>query len=150
MTRRWRKDAGKLLRVTLVGSEVILPHMEAAEAFRLLWDRINNPRSACPDVEIGFVRDQMVQILMDERTGDADERWVLSRLALGPANQKQLGWSRRDSVPTLPIPEDPDQIAQFFEDEDRRGLEAQEATERAIRRLLDQGHIRSVDGELRL
>lgn len=127
-----------------------MPHMEAAEAFRLLWASINNPRSACPDVEIGFVLEQMTQILMSGHPGPEEEKWILARLAFGPANQRDLSVSRGYSLPVLPLP-DEEAMEQFFAEHARRDQETQEAVGYAVLRLLESRLIqKSADGMLSL
>jgi hypothetical protein len=51
-------------------------------AFKALWNRIHNPSSACPDVEIGFVLECMANVLANVMTEPKNytERRVLAWL----------------------------------------------------------------------
>lgn len=126
-----------------------------AQAFRQLWERIYSPGSACPDVELGFIEQEMTGILQAHGTADGspEERWILAQLLLRPRSLSsiQCGWSDHQD-PRLPIPEDPAEFEVFFADQDDRVLAASAAIDRAIEQLLNDHRIQwtEIDGVKRL
>lgn len=64
----------------------------AAEAYKRLWDRLYNPRSMCPDVELGRIQEVMTQILAEEDTNpiSSKAKEVLAHITLAPRTLEQL------------------------------------------------------------
>lgn len=118
-----------------------------AQAFSQLWARIYNPRSACPDVELGFIEREMTQILQALGTTDGppEERWILAQLLLGPRSLGVLQWGWSESQDPLPMPEDPEELEVFFANEDDRVRAASEAVARATEQLLSAHRIQWVE-----
>ena len=57
-----------------------------SKLFSELWKKINNPRSACPDVEIGHVRQVMADILAEYNNSNLsfEEKWILALITISP------------------------------------------------------------------
>jgi len=126
-----------------------------AHAFSLLWERIYNPRSACPDVELGFIHQEMTRILqsLGPKEGTAAEQWVIAQLLLGPRSLETLQWGWlecQDPQPTAP--QEPEQLELFLADRDYRVRLAYEAIARSVDQLLSDGRILPAEGlkQLRL
>lgn len=105
--------------------------MLAHEAFARLWRAIHNPRSMCPDVELGFVEEQMTQILMEGLEGPKVRRWILARLAFQPYSRNGLRIQWTENVPTPPPGSGDDTWNQYYDTvdvkEDALALEFDEA-----------------------
>jgi hypothetical protein len=122
-----------------------------AEAFNLLWARIQTPRSACPDVELGLIEQEMTKILhaLGAADGSAEEQWILAQLLLGPRGLRMLQWSwSEQQKPRFPAPEDPADFEIFFDEQADRVRLAYEAIARSADELVSTGRIQwiEVDG----
>ena len=130
--------------------------MEAREAFARLWSKINNPRSACPDVEIGRVQDEMIAILMEGLEGSEEERWILARLSFGSYDFQSLlfSWGSRaaDALAAECPGWEADEAthAAYYDREERVGSEARKALGETINRLLAEGRVLLRDRTLTL
>lgn len=71
---------------------------EVRIAFRELWEKIYNPKSACPDVEIGQVRDAMEEILNRPRKNlPREQQFIIAQLSFSEMTELQLNktWKSR-------------------------------------------------------
>lgn len=119
-----------------------------AEAFNLLWSRIQNPRSACPDVELGRIEEEMAKILQALGAADAsaEQQWILAQLLLGPRGLRMLQWSWSEQQ-RFPAPDDPVEFETFFDEQTNRVALAYEAIARAADELVSSGRIQWVEVE---
>jgi len=119
-----------------------------AEAFNLLWSRIQSPLSACPDVELGLIEQEMTKILhaLGAADGTAEEKWVLAQLLLGPRGLRMIQWSWAEHQnPRLPTPEDPAEFEIFFDEQAARVRLAYEAIAEVVEHLVGSGRIQWID-----
>jgi hypothetical protein len=90
--------------------------MELTEAFQKIWARIDNPHSMCPDVEIGYVRQVLAEVLAEALSQDPTltqevDRFVLGSILVAPITDSELSGTWRDSkhvYTETPRPEDGD------------------------------------------
>jgi hypothetical protein len=121
--------------------------MELTEALQKIWAKIDNPHSMCPDVEIGYVRQVLAEVLAEALSQDLTltqevDRFVLGSILVAPATGMDLSMSWYDSkrvYTKTPDPEDGDYessahtkaLEAYFEAESQehqlRSREAQEA-----------------------
>lgn len=127
--------------------------MKAKEAFAELWGRVNNPRSMCPDVEIGFVREQMIEILMAHYPQATEPKsWLLAMLALGPSLRVSAAadWAQRLLKILEPRTSSSADWARYWDAEDDITSKASAEMQLTIDELLASGAIVAQDGELSL
>jgi hypothetical protein len=68
--------------------------MTPTEAFKLLWERIYNPRNACPDVELATIQNAMAAILKEADRRPISERAkeLLAHITLEPRTPEHLNY----------------------------------------------------------
>ena len=127
--------------------------MQVLDVLKLIWGKVENPRSMCPDVEIGYVRRVLGEVMAAEvgERGIAAEgvdRWVLGQLLVGPMGEEGLAedWYTTNRVYLERIQPPNDNYedkgyceaieAQFAAEDRERGQRGVEVAE-ALRRLIE-------------
>lgn len=129
--------------------------MKAIDLLKMVWSKIDRPHSMCPDVEIGYVRRVLGEVMaaaIKDREIIAEEpyRWVLGQLLVSPMTQSilEIDWYETNRVYREPIQPPNDNyddeeyqkgIGYQYEveerEEEQRALEVSEA----LRYLLTRG-----------
>jgi hypothetical protein len=80
--------------------------VDLQEVLTKIWSMIDNPRSMCPDVEIGFVKDVLSKVMAENLPVDLEpiDRWVLSWVSVAPAEEKSLAWAWDETKYVAPPP----------------------------------------------
>jgi hypothetical protein len=76
--------------------------MKLTEAFQKIWAKIDNPHSMCPDVEIGYVRQVLAEVLAEALSQDLTltqevDRFVLGSILVAPITDSELSGTWHDS-----------------------------------------------------
>ena len=63
-----------------------------SKLFTDLWNRINNSGSACPDIEIGRVKQLMADILAkyDKSNLNCEEKWIRALITISPIEMSDI------------------------------------------------------------
>lgn len=129
------------------------------EAFHEVWNRLFNPRSGCPDVELGHVSDVMVDILIaagkDDKLTPA-QQWVFAKICLHPNDRNSpagLGMSYADRKVERYVEGEKDEYGypkrRDYEDIDRDQAALMVEAEEAALQLVEMGLLTLEDGVLR-
>ena len=133
--------------------------MQVPDILKLIWSKVENPHSMCPDVEIGYVRRVLGEVMAAEVKdrgilADEVDRWVLGQVLVSPVGECGLAeaWYGTNRV-YLKRVEPPDGNyedkgyceaveAQFAAEDLERGQRGAEVKE-ALRRLIERGLVGS-------
>lgn len=130
--------------------------MDSVELVRKVWEKIYNPRSCVPDVEIGQVRQVLAQVLAESLDGSLPleqevDRYVLAALLIGPINGMDLDheWFDIKYRKYPPQPADGDYQSkeyqratnEYYEQQDELEAAGMKDVSDALARLVDKGLI---------
>jgi hypothetical protein len=136
-------------------------YKEVIEIFSKLWKKIDHPHSACPDVSLGDVFDQMVNIIAEDYNSKLSQssRWVMSYVHLSECSgfskpkpfDLSLSWAEL-TVPRTSSYEYKDEktIRKEYSKMEKLKSKAMNEIEKAIDNLVSSGDLELVDGELRI
>jgi hypothetical protein len=129
--------------------------MKSTDLLKLAWSKIDRPHSMCPDIEIGYVRRVLGEVMAAEikdREIIAEEsyRWVFGQLLVSPMSQSSLegDWYETNRVyrELIQPPNDNYEdegyqkaLSDQFEAEDREKEQRAEEVSEALRYLLTRG-----------
>lgn len=130
---------------------------ELAAAFAKVWGKVFNPRSACPDIELGHLSDVLASTLVEEGFGKGlsdVERWALAKVAVeGNGHPGSLCSAYCDRVPYYSDTEKdangypkPRPHEEYYQDQQRAMAQAGQA----VQRLVEEGHLVERDGRVYL
>ncbi|HDY68564.1 MAG TPA: hypothetical protein ENH85_12320 [Candidatus Scalindua sp.] len=106
-----------------------------SKLFTELWSRINNPRSACPDIETGHVRQLMADILAEHDQSDLsyEEKWIRALVMIAPTRMSSIEfyWEYKSVGHDY----------EDFDELDRRTAEAKRIAKEAVKSLVDKDEI---------
>lgn len=130
--------------------------MNSIELVQKIWDKVYNPNSCVPDIEIGHVREILAQVLAETLVGseglDSEvDRYVLSSILVGPVTGMDLDfqWFDIKYRKYLPPPEDGNYESRAYKKASRDHYKEQDRLEQvafreitgAIERLQEKGLI---------
>lgn len=127
---------------------------EVETAFQQVWKELYNPKSACPDVELGAVVDVLASVLANSDgfsnpSLDSTERWILAYVSIvGTTDSESLQWAAAYKVPYYSDEKDDNG---YPKPRPYNEYEAKQASERdrvgsAIQSLLDSRYLKYSSG----
>jgi len=132
--------------------------MQVSEALRLIWSKVDRPNSCCPDIEIGYVRRVLGEVMATEVESLGvfpieSDRFVLGQALIGPVYASGLAddWYESKHVyqehPQPPNNDFEDEgyqkaIEDFFAAEDLERAQRTTEVSEAIARLKERGFLK--------
>jgi len=146
--------------VTAVYIHRMAKHQVLLEGFQQLYSRLYNPKSGCPDVELGHVTDVMTDLLVEagiaQSVEDPASQWVLANVTLfpGSSNPAWLAESYAERHVKRYVDGETDEQGypkqRPYEDIDADETQLKTQAKTAISHLVDNGKLTLTDGKLTL